>query len=67
MTDEKKIKAAIELAVQYGGVDGGHHKAWVIDQMVRALAGNDYKSIVREACRGEEGDNTYSWDVGIAP
>jgi hypothetical protein len=29
--------AAIDLAVQYGGIDGDHHKAWVIDQMVREL------------------------------
>jgi len=30
---------AIELAVRFGGIDGDHHKAWVIDQMVRALTG----------------------------
>lgn len=30
---------ALDYAVQYGGIDGNHHKAWVIDQMVRALTG----------------------------
>lgn len=30
---------ALEFAVQYGGIDGSHHKDWVIDQMVRALTG----------------------------
>ncbi len=33
------VKAALEMAIRYGGTDGAHHKAWVIDQMVRALTG----------------------------
>lgn len=31
------VANAIETAVRYGGTDGEHHKAWVIDQMVRSL------------------------------
>jgi hypothetical protein len=65
--EQKRIKKAIDLAVQYGGIDGDHHKAWVIDQMVRALAGPGYRRIVKEACAGEDGPNTYEWDTGIAP
>ena len=34
---EDRVIAALELAVKYGGIDGEHHKAWVIDQIVRAL------------------------------
>lgn len=34
-----RIKKALDYAVRYGGIDGDHHKAWVIDQMVRALTG----------------------------
>lgn len=64
---KKQIDYAIELAVRYGGIDGAHHKMWVIDQMVRALAGDDYARIVAEACDGEDGPDTYEWDVGIAP
>ena len=30
-------KKALEIAGDYGTIDGGHHKMWVIDQMVRAL------------------------------
>ena len=67
MSDEEKIQAAIDLAVKYGGNDGAHHKDWVIDQMVRVLAGEKYEEIVREACDGEDGADTYSWEVGIAP
>ena len=36
---KERIKKALEVAVEYGGIDGDHHKAWVIDQMVRELTG----------------------------
>jgi hypothetical protein len=39
MDNSARIKKAIDYAVRYGGIDGDHHKAWVIDQMVRALTG----------------------------
>ena len=61
MTDQQKINAAIELAVRYGGFDGDHHKTWVIDQMVRALAGDKYEEVVAEACDGEDGPNGSSF------
>ena len=61
------MKDAIMIAVKFGGIDGDHHKAWVIDQMVRCLAGANYEKIVAVACAGENGPNTYDWDEGIAP
>lgn len=39
MTPEECIAEALEFASAYGQTDGGHHKMWVIDQMVRALTG----------------------------
>lgn len=36
---QARIEKAIEVAVKYGGIEGDHHKAWVIDQMVRELTG----------------------------
>lgn len=63
----EQIQKAIDLAVQYGQIDGGHHKMWVIDQMVRILSGDKYSEVVREACEGEDGPNTYDWDAGTAP
>lgn len=79
----QRIRDAIGLAVQCGGIDGAHHKAWVIDQMVRALTGctpedayrtypdeglsDEYRRVVADACAGEDGPETYSWDTGIAP
>ena len=55
------------IAFRYGGIDGAHHKTWVIDQMVRILAAGQYDQIVAEACEGEDGPYTYDWDQGIAP
>lgn len=67
VSDQAKIEAALELAVRYGQIDGAHHKAWVIDQMVRALTGTDYARVVAEAKAGKDGPDTYGWDEGIAP
>jgi len=61
------VVEALHLAVRYGGIDGAHHKTWVIDQMVRILAGNNYDAIVTAAKAGEDGPDTYGWDEGIAP
>jgi hypothetical protein len=54
---------AVEVAYRYGQIDGAHHKAWVIDQMVRILAGSDYERLIKEY----ENNGEYQWDVGIAP
>ena len=60
-----QVDAAIAMAVRYGGIDGAHHKTWVIDQMVRLLAGSRYDQVVADACSGEDGPHT--WEEGIAP
>ncbi|MCW1830146.1 hypothetical protein OLZ31_25315 [Enterobacter asburiae] len=68
MTDEQqRIDRAIELACRFGSTDELHHLQWVVDQMVRELAGSRYDQIVAEAKAGEDGENTYAWHVGIAP
>lgn len=67
MNDKEKIEKAIELAVQFGGFDGAHHKDWTIDQMVRILAGDNYGKVIADAKSGEDGPDTYEWNVGIAP
>jgi hypothetical protein len=67
MTPEAKIAAALKLIEQYGGIDGGHHKMWVIDQVARALTGEGYEQWVKDMKAGEDGPDTYGWDEGIAP
>lgn len=66
-TAEQRIELALAVAIAYGGFDGAHHKAWVIDQMVRRLAGARYDEIVTKACAGADGPTTYMWDCGCAP
>lgn len=61
--DRRRINTALEFAMSYGQIDGDHHKAWVIDQLVRILASDDYDHFVDEAKSGGE----YDWDVGVAP
>lgn len=67
MEDNKRIEKAVELAINFGGIDGAHHKTWVIDQMLRILTGENYEQTIKEACSGEDGENTYDWETGIAP
>lgn len=60
---------ALELILRYGGIDGDHHKQWVLDQVVRTLCVDvsTYNQWVRDYCDGEDGPETYSWNTGIAP
>lgn len=64
---DRRISDALAIARAYGQDDGSHHKAWVIDQMVRALTGDEYKAWVATFCAGEDGPESYEWDEGIAP
>jgi hypothetical protein len=64
---EQKIKDALDVIQLYGGIDGGHHKQWVIDQVARRLLGDAYSQWVVSMKDGEDGPNTYEWDEGIAP
>lgn len=73
---QTRIGNALRIASEDSQTDGAHHKAWAIDQMVRALLGQrpgydepteEYRAWVREYCRGEDGPDTYEWDEGIAP
>jgi len=68
-TPEERIKEAMDMIYDNGGFDGGHHKMWVIDQVVRALMRSNeaYKKWVKEYSDGEDGPDTYMWDEGIAP
>jgi excisionase family DNA binding protein len=57
----------LDLITQYGGIDGAHHKQWLLDQIVRILTGDGYENWVAEYQDGEDGPETYEWDEGIAP
>lgn len=66
---EERIEKALGIAWSYGQIDGSHHKMWTIDQMVRALCGNEkeyIKWIKAYKMPLDDGDD-YIWDTGIAP
>lgn len=71
---QTRIDKALKL-VEYGAFDGGHHKMWVIDQILRALLGVEeeggtnkaYEDWVKDFENGEDGPHTYEWDVGTPP
>lgn len=60
---QARIDEACEIASASGATDGTHHKAWVIDQMVMALLGDDYGLWVEQY----EMNGDYEWERGIAP
>lgn len=62
---QTRIDEALDIAMRTGGHDGAHHKDWTIDQMCRVLAGEKYRDFVKDACDGEDGPETYTWEVGI--
>ena len=55
---DERIRAALQIARDYGTTEGAHHKAWAIDQMVRALVPN------YEAWRHV---GPSDWEEGVAP
>lgn len=68
MSAEDRITSALDIAAEYGQTDGEHHKAWVIDRMVRALTGPDYDRWVSEWEEPEDPDDWRSdWDEGTPP
>jgi hypothetical protein len=63
-----KIAKALGIIQRYGGIDGEHHKTWVIDQVARALVGEEeYPRWVIMMKAGKDGPDTYDWDKGVPP
>ncbi|SON55798.1 hypothetical protein HDIA_2257 [Hartmannibacter diazotrophicus] len=52
------VERALQMAIRYGGIDGDRHKAWVIDQMVRALT--DCPMVEKSAL--DVNDNPYNYE-----
>ena len=65
-SDKDRVEEALDLIAEYGSIDGAHHKQWVLDQLVRILTPH-YEAWVMGQEAGEDGPDTYYWDVGIAP
>lgn len=63
----EKEQAVIDFILQYGMEDGAHHKQWVLDQTLRLLLGERYKSYMRKIDLDRVENDYGKWDEGIAP
>lgn len=66
-TPEDINQEAISFILDWGFIGGGHHKQWIIDQVLRILSGDNYEKLIEDYCKGEDGPFTYSWEEGIPP
>lgn len=71
---QQKIDKALKIAFEYSQIDGSHHKAWVIDQMVRSLLDDNYKKEIekymfdgQDPVEAIQNENYFKWDIGVAP
>lgn len=63
-----RTSKAIALATRNSQNSSAENRAWIIDQMVRILAGGTYEEIIRPIEAGETpGVAAYLWDVGVEP
>lgn len=59
----RRAQRAVNLIGRYGGIDGEHHKTWLIDQVMRVLLGAaEYRAFRKDR---EAAD--YGWDEGCPP
>lgn len=61
------LAPALAIAATHAGTEGAQQKAWVLDQVVRALLSDKYDAFVAKARNGVDGPETFDWDVGTAP
>lgn len=52
---------ALEYMLRYGGIDGEHHKTWVIDQSIRILKGTP---IILTLAKWDDGNEEYRFITG---
>lgn len=66
---ENKIQEIRDLIYRFGGIDGAHHKQWLLDQIIQKTCDsqNEYLDWIKQYEDGEDGPKTYEWDRGIVP
>ena len=50
---KKRLISATNVLVQYGQIDGAHHKQWCIDQAIRRAMGCPQIKVKAKDCNGE--------------
>ena len=54
---------ALLFIQMYGGIDGGHHKAWVLDQVARCLKNTQIEVV---EAKWDNGQSEYRFSTGEA-
>lgn len=67
MNPQERINKALELIREIGAYDGSHHKQYCLDQVLRILLQDEYDQWIIDYKAGEDGPETYEWEIGIAP
>ena len=66
--DKDKENKIMDIIETYGQFDGGHHKQWCLDQIVRVIKNKlDYDFWVKDMEDGGHGPGSYTYDEGITP
>lgn len=63
MSEKQKYDLACFI-IEHGGIDGAHHKQWVLDQVLRRLMGEMAYGVWYASIDPESGED---WDQGVAP
>lgn len=62
MKDWTRVDIAMNFVERYGGIDGDHHKAWVLDQVARALKGAPIIDL--RIASWSTGETNLRWELG---
>ena len=63
-TDNANMAEVLTKIVEYGCIDGAHHKDWLLDQIVHIIAGDKYNEFVElYEDADEDGYPQYEWLV----
>lgn len=75
LTLDQSMRRIQSILFKYSQIDGSHHKAWCLDQILRTSCGlnlDKYKDFVNQyeyntETPTEDQEQLYEWDTGIAP
>lgn len=62
--DTTPVELALEFIRKDGGIDGAHHKAWVLDQVARILHGSPIENLRR--AEWDEHDPEWRFSIGAS-
>lgn len=69
MNDKEKLDEIVKQIEQYGMIDGGHHKQWLLTETLRIALGDKFDEWYNKfnAYTDEDGEEYDDWDKGIPP